>query len=154
MANPDDIFGFCQAELKKTDPIRHFVALTTPELHRPYIFALYAFLAEIDRIPKMVTEQTMGEIRLQWWKDTVTRDADGTSGCGGANIGPLATALKDVIRRYNLPTQAIEQMIEARIFDLYNDPMPDMTAYETYAGETQALPLLLAAQILNDGESC
>ncbi|WP_319531920.1 squalene/phytoene synthase family protein [uncultured Cohaesibacter sp.] len=147
-----DTFSFCQEELKRTDPVAHFIALIAAEKNRPALMVLYAFLAELKRIPRQVSEPTMGEIRLQWWKDVIAGSATQASeGCGGENIGPLGAALRTIIRQYQLPVSALQSIIEARIFDLYNDPMPDLNTYETYAGETRSLPLALAAQILNDG---
>ncbi|SNY93298.1 phytoene synthase [Cohaesibacter sp. ES.047] len=154
----DPSFAFCQTEVKRTDPLAHFIALVAPDVHRPALMVLYAFLAEIARLSQQISEPAMGEIRLQWWKDTLEATATGDTqvrdaqGCGAANIGPLASAIRSVIRQYQLPLATFTHILEARRFDLYNDPMPDLAAYETYAGETGALPLMLAAQILNDGK--
>lgn len=147
-----DSFSFCQKELKRTDPLARFMALVASEEHRPALMVLDAFLADIARIPLQVTEPAMGEIRLQWWRDVVgAPDTGRDQGCGAANIGPLASALKDVMRQYQLSAATLQQLLDARVFDLYSDPMPDIAAYETYAGETRSLPLMLAAQILNNG---
>ena len=147
---PDnDPFLFCQAELRKTDPIRYFSLLTAPQEHRPALFALFSFAAEIERIPRLVSDPSLGEIRLQWWRDIVIdHQMDSETGCGAANIGPLATALKQTQRHYDLPSERLCQIIDAHRFDLYNDPMPDLATYETYAGETASLPLLLGCRIL------
>jgi phytoene synthase len=42
-------------------------------------------------------------------------------------------------------------MIAARRFDLYDDPMPDLSTFEGYAGETTSALYQLAAMVLNDG---
>jgi phytoene synthase len=42
-------------------------------------------------------------------------------------------------------------MIEARIFDLYDDPMPDGGALEAYLGHTRGTPVQLACLILAGG---
>ena len=150
----EDDFSFCQTELKRINPVAHFMALTAPVEHRPALIAFYAFLAELARIPATISEPSMGEIRLQWWRDIVTDPAcDDKQGCGSANIGPLGSAVKQVQRQYHLSTDVLLQTIDARAFDLYNDPMPDLATYEAYAGETLALPLMQAAQILNRGEN-
>lgn len=153
MVNSQDNFAFSQAELKKTDPVRHFSALTAPASHRAPLMAFYAFLAEIERIPHLVSDPSMGEIRFQWWCDTLSAmDSETSTGCGGANIGPLASALREVQKQYELPSTSMCQIIEAHRFDLYNDPMQDMVGFETYAGEVASIPMMLACQILNDGE--
>ena len=152
MSNLDDDLAFCKAELKTLNPIHHFTALTARESHRADLIAFYAFLAEIARIPRLVSEPGTGEIRLQWWIDVINSVQDDVSeGCGAPNIGPIAAALKYLQHKYALSAEALTQIVEARKFDLYHDPMPDRAAFETYAGETRSLPLLLSTQIMNDG---
>lgn len=152
MSDQQTDLAFCQDQLRKLDPLHHFMALASPETHRPALIAFYCFLNEIERIPLQVREPAMGEIRLQWWFDVVAREyADLGQGSAQGNIGPVASCLKQAQRDYGLSSDHLSQIIEARKFDLYHDPMPDWETFETYAGETEALPLLLAAQILNDG---
>lgn len=152
MANIEDDLTFCKDELRKLNSIHHFMALSVSETHRQDLIAFYAFMAEIARIPRLVSEPGTGEIRLQWWIDVIQDETcDRDRGCGGANIGPIASALKHVQRHYGLSADSLIKMVEARKFDLYHDPMPDRATFEAYAGETRSLPLLLSAQILNDG---
>ena len=95
---------------------------------------LYAFDAEISRIPKLVSEPMPGEIRIQWWKDLIaSRD--------GSKASPLANSLKELIAQHNLPRETFHTYLDARIFDLYNDPMPDIGTFEGYLGETISLIL-------------
>jgi phytoene synthase len=42
-------------------------------------------------------------------------------------------------------------MIEARLFDLYDDPMPNIESLEGYAGDTASALFQLAAIVLNEG---
>ncbi|MCT4657096.1 MAG: squalene/phytoene synthase family protein [Cohaesibacter sp.] len=150
--------AFCQDHLRKLDPLRHFMALTAGETHRDDLIAFYAFLGEIERIPMQVTEPAMGEIRLQWWRDIIAQGADlgpeisGQHDMSANAIGPLAKRLQQLQAKYNLPKGQLDQIVEARTFDLYHDVMPDWEAYETYVGETSALPIMLACQILNNGD--
>lgn len=147
MSELHDDFAFCQSELKRLDPVRHFAGLTVPATVRADFLAFHCFLAEIAAIPTRVSEPAMGEIRLTWWRDIVTEVVDDPTS-DGANIGPVATALKVLQHRHGLLGEQLEPIIEARRFDLYNDPMPDMAHFETYAGETEALALMLSAQML------
>ncbi len=149
MTDQQDDFAFCQSELRRLDPVRHFAGLTAPQTRRADFLAFQTFLADVAAIPKRVSEPAMGEIRLTWWRDIVAEsDAKDSVGCGGTNIGPVASVLKQIQHHYALPKARLEPIIESRRFDLYNDPMPDMAHFETYAGETEALAMLLSAQIL------
>ena len=59
------------------NPDRYLTALMAPRRVRGSLMALYAFNAELARIPALVSEPALGEIRLQWWRDAVDHmDAD------------------------------------------------------------------------------
>jgi len=123
--------------LKELSLKDYYACLYLPSDIREDVATLYAFAAEIDRIPHLVSEPMPGEIRLQWWRDLVKAGDN-------AGSGPLAAALMDVITRHNLPRETIHTYLEAKIFDLYQDPMPDMAALEGYIGETHSALLQLS----------
>ncbi len=141
----DDAFSYCLSTLRGLDRDRYLACLLMPEATRRDMSALYLFNAEIARIRDTVREPLPGEIRLQWWRDLF-------EGAGsGADAGPLAMALFDVVTRYRLPRNAFVRMCEARIFDLYDDAMPSRNDFEGYAGETASaliqLGLMIAAPV-------
>lgn len=133
--------------LKSHDRDRYLASLVLPEDKRGDIQTLYAFNADIAAIPTRVSEPAPGEIRLQWWHDTLS----GTQH-GEVNQNPIAAEFLEVLKRYNLPNGPLLRLIAARRFDLYQDPMPDMATFEGYAGETSAVLYQYAAMILADGE--
>ena len=121
---------------------------------RADFIAFQTFLAELASIPTRITEPAMGEIRLQWWHDVVSSaGSDNNFNGDRQNIGPLASALQAVQTQHGLPSAILQQIIESRSFDLYNDPMPDLESFETYAGETEALAMMLSAQILVEDQT-
>ena len=132
------------AELRRADPDRYLSALYAPEDKRGPLFALYAFNAEIASVRDRIHEPLPGEIRLQWWRDAIAAQSP-----AAAAGHPLATALLETIARYDLPHKAFEGYLEARIFDLYDDPMPSRTDLEGYCGETASALIQLAALVLD-----
>jgi phytoene synthase len=60
--------------------------------------------------------------------------------------------LIDTIDRFGLPRQSLHDLIDARAFDLYDDPMPTMADLETYARGTTSVLFALAARVLGAGE--
>lgn len=131
-------------DLRTRDPDRYLSVLYAPADKRQALFALYAFNAEIASVRDRVSEPLPGEIRLQWWRDVL---AAGTPDAAGGH--PLATALVETVRTHNLPLRAFENMLDARIFDLYDDPMPSRSDLEGYCGETASALIQLAAMILD-----
>ncbi|MCQ1853031.1 phytoene/squalene synthase family protein [Neorhizobium galegae] len=145
MADPARQNGdICLATLRDTDRDRYLACLLSPEDKRGALAALYAFNAEIARVRDVVREPLPGEIRLQWWRDLLEGNAQGDS-----TGNPIAASLLEAIETYRLPRQTLVDMIEARIFDLYDDPLTDRNALEGYAGETASAVIQLASLILS-----
>lgn len=138
---------YATAELKQADRDRYYATLVLPARAREAITALYAFNADIASVRERAREPAAGEIRLQWWADALTGE-----GHGNVRANPLADALLSVIAEYGLPVPPLTRMIEARRFDLYQDPMPDIATFEGYAGETVSALYQLAAMILDGGK--
>lgn len=139
-----DHWEICLSTLRETDRDRYLACLLSPEAKRGALAALYAFNAEIARIRDVIHQPIAGEIRLQWWRDLLEGQPS-----GDASGNPVATALLSTIEIYQLPKQAFLDLIEARTFDLYDDPMPDRNALEGYAGETASALLQLATMVLD-----
>ncbi|MEM5584786.1 phytoene/squalene synthase family protein [Roseibium sp. AS2] len=140
-------FDYAADVARTYDRDRYLSALLAPEDHRAGLMALYAFAAEIGRIRDVVSEPLPGEVRLQWWRDLL----EGTEH-GAVASNPLANALLQTVRTYELPENSLVAMAEARIFDLYNDPMPSLNDLEGYAGETCSGLFQLACLVLNGGK--
>lgn len=137
-------YAHCLDVLRGTDRDRYLACLLSPEAKRGPLAALYAFNAEIARIRDLVHEPLPGEIRMQWWRDVL----EGTA-AGDSTANPLAAGLLDCVQRHNLPVDVLVNLIDARIFDLYDDPMENRAALEGYAGETASALIQLASLILD-----
>lgn len=139
-----DDFDHCEALVREADKDRFVATLFAPAPRRRALHALYAFNIELARVRELAREPMPGEIRLQWWRDVL-------AGGRAAETGPVASALMATIVRYRLPLPVFEAMIEARSFDLYDDPMGSLAELEGYAEKTASALIGLAARILNEG---
>ena len=139
-----DITDILLATLRDTDRDRYLACLLSPAESRAPLAALYTFNAEIARVRDVVRDALPGEIRLQWWRDLIEGTAHGDA---GAN--PVAVGLLAAIDQYRLPRDTFLAMIDARIRDLYDDPITDRNELEGYAGETASALIQLASLILS-----
>ena len=139
---------YCFDLVRRADKDRFLTSLFTPDDRRRHLLALYAFNVELSRIRENVSEAALGEIRLQWWRDAI---ADPSHMAGRGN--PVAEELRRTIQAFDLPSRTFDDMIEARRFDLYVDPMPSLNDLEGYLGETSSALIQLAAMILDPGEA-
>ncbi len=133
----------CLDLVRSADKDRFLASLFAPDAKRPALLALYAFNIEIARVRASVSEPAMGQIRYQWWRDTIEAAYHGE-----ASPHPVAQELARAIEEGDLPKQALLDLIAAREFDLYDDPMPDVTALEGYLGETSSALIQMASLVL------
>jgi phytoene synthase len=141
-----DAFAHCEQLVRTADKDRFLAALFAPAEHRGALFALYAFNVEVSRVREIVREPLAGEIRLQWWRDVL-----GGEGRGEVAANPVAAALLASMARYRLPGELLEALVEARRFDLYDEPMATRAALDGYAGSVSSNLLALAGRILGSG---
>jgi phytoene synthase len=139
---PDRSAQFCAELVRTHDFARYAATLFVPAALRRGLLALYAFNVEISRIRDQVSQPMPGEIRLKWWSDMLAG-----AGHGGIEGSPVAAELLLAIRNWDLPVERLSRLVEEHQFDLYNDPMPTLSALEGYLNETTVALFALAAQM-------
>jgi 15-cis-phytoene synthase len=141
-----DMSAFCEKVVRDEDPDRYFATLFAPAERRPGLFALYAFNSEIARVRESVSEPIPGEIRLSWWREVLEGFRPDE-----ASAHPVAVAIRTTIAVNRLPIDAFVRMTEARVLDLYNDPIPTVNDLEGYTGDTSSALIRLASIVLAAG---
>jgi phytoene synthase len=139
-------YGHCEALARERERDRWLAALFAPEAARPHLHALAAFNHEIARVRAAAREPLAGEMRLAWWREALAgaRDSEALS-------HPVAAALIDAKAKFALPAPAFEELLQARTFDLYDDPMATLGELEAYCRKTSSALFHLAALILGEG---
>ncbi|NMN56598.1 phytoene synthase [Xanthobacter sp. SG618] len=139
----DEAYAYCAAQVQAQDRDRFLAALFAPQDKRMHLLALYAYNLDVARVREVVREALPGEVRLAWWREVIEGE-----GRGDVSGHPVAAALLDTVARFRLPRASLIAMADARVFDLYDDPMPTVGDLEGYAGETASALLQLSALIL------
>ena len=138
---------YCEHLVREADKNRFLATLFAPAAQRPALFALYAFNAEVARVRDIAREPMPGEIRLQWWREVLE---GGRSEEAAAH--PVAAALMQSMKRYQLSSQPLADLVDAHAFDLYDDPMPTLAHAEAYGLKTSSAIFELAAKILDGSD--
>ena len=138
----------CFDLVRAGDKDRFLASLFAPETARKHLYALYAFNIEVSRIPELVSDASIGEIRYQWWLDTIDAIYRGVE-----QQHPVAQSLAAAIEVGDLPKHALQNLVKAKIFDLYADPMQSMTDLEGYLGETSSALIQMASLVLGRDEA-
>jgi phytoene synthase len=142
-----DPFKACAAAVRKHDPDRYFSALFAPADKRPLLFALYAFNHELAHVGESVREPMIGEIRLQWWRETLE-----SARAGNPRPHDVARAMAATFAATALPQELFDAMIDARSFDLMSGTFDDDTKRDAYFDATSGNLMRLAARILGAGD--
>lgn len=102
---------------------RYLSALLAPAGVRDDLTALAAFAGEIARIPGAVSQPMIGDIRLQWWRDTL----DAATEAGEVAAGhPIADALAAALRRQKASLDTIHRVLDAQASRLEDRPFRDL----------------------------
>lgn len=142
-----DTAAYCQELVRDEDRDRFLTTLFAPAGRRQALYALYAFNTELARVRESVSDPIPGEIRLTWWREVFEGSRKGE-----AEAHPVARALLAAIHDNRLPFEPFIRMTEARMFDLYDDPVPTVGDLEGYAGDTSSALIRLASIILAEGQ--
>ena len=138
-------YKYCVKLVSRYDRSRYLSGCLANKNHRLQLFSLYAFDIEISQIRHKVNDPLPGEVRLQWWRDALAGTQHGV-----VENHPIASALISTINTCKLPVEPFHNLLEARTFDVYNDPMPTMHDLEGYLGETSSIVFQLATLILTN----
>ncbi|MGE4063562.1 MAG: phytoene/squalene synthase family protein [Rhodospirillaceae bacterium] len=132
-------------QVRRDDHDRYLCALFAPALVREDLFALYAFNAEVAKVRDSVTEQLIGRMKLQWWRDVIAAVYEN----GNVPKGhPVVTALAEIISRHSLDRIDFDTLLDTRERDVGDDAFADVMDLESYADGTSARLTSLALQIL------
>src|ERR1700733_6638813 len=97
---------------RAADPDRYFAPPFAPASQRPFLFALYAFNAEVARVAETVREPMLGAIKLEWWRETCEDAAK-----GAPRNHDVARGLAVLFAERKIALTELEALIAARAFD-------------------------------------
>lgn len=135
--------AYCADLVRTADRDRYLASLYAPAGRRGALHALYAFAAEVARVRAAAREPLPGEIRLQWWSEVLAGER-----AAEAAAHPVAAALLAAVAGHGLSAARLRELVEARRFDLYDEPMASVDELTRYARSTTSVLFSLGAQIL------
>jgi phytoene synthase len=141
--NKDQWLSACSDLVYRHDRERMMCVSVAPLDKREPLLALLAFNHEISVIPELVSEAMLGEIRLQWWRDTIVAIYDGAT-----PDHPVALGLAWAIEKCALSKHLFEEYLEVRSFDLLETTPATLGKLENYAKGTAGALYELMAEVL------
>jgi len=140
---------YCLNIVRKHDYDRFVLALMVPSKYRDAVLALFAFNYEIAKTREVVSETTIGLIRLQWWREAISEIFDDKP----IRKHEIVEALAKVIKSYDLPREDFDHLIYAREFDLEGVAPANIEGLINYADYTTTPLYRLVLKIINETEN-
>lgn len=137
------LFGPLGALVAGRDDSLFLAAAMAPAELRDDLMVLYAFKTEVTRIPFMVSEPMLGEIRLQWWREVI----DQAYGDGPVRAHEVSTPLAALMTKHGLDRAPFETFLDSAGQFLGEEPVADIEALAKRAGDVEQPILELAAAI-------
>lgn len=133
------------ARLRMVDPDRYRSAMLADADMRERLFVVYAFHSELAKIPELVSETMIGEIRYQWWRDVIEEIYSGAD----VRSHEVATPLAVLLRETNVPRFWLDRLIDGRARDLDPTPFANIAAAQDYAQNTSGVLTQICAAIID-----
>jgi phytoene/squalene synthetase len=134
---------YCLEQLGRWDRDRYLTILAAPSGLRAPFAILAAFNLELARVSESVSEQMLGLIRLQWWRDVLGEIVGG----GPVRRHAVSTPLAEIVRQHHLPVDLLEAMISARENDIDPDMAMSLEDTEAYLDATAGNLIRLSLQV-------
>ena len=135
--------SYCRLKAREHEIDSYLGALFAPEPKRQDLWALQAFTAELARIPALVSEPMLGEIRLQWWREAL----EGLF-AGKTAPHPVIEALAEALTRTPFSAAPFERLIDAHAQELHPASIDSAAALSAYLRATGIDLLALAVAIV------
>lgn len=124
---------------RKYDRPSYTLSTFIPRHVQTFYLALRALNVSLSMIPDTTSSYTIGLMRLQFWREAVTKTLSGTPPKEPVAV-LLASALDDLHERTQGTARISKgwmlRMINSREHTLTNDPYPNIAAMESYAENT------------------
>jgi phytoene synthase len=130
------------ALVRRLDEDRWLAARFASQAVRARLIAIYAAYIEIAKTAEVVTEEGLGAIRLQFWRDGVEAIYAGAA----IPNHPVLAALSEAVRAADLPRSLLDALIDAREKDFAQAPFETWAELDAYVDATAGAVVELAAR--------
>lgn len=136
---------YCLELVRRTDHEHYLTNLLLPAALQTDSFAIRAFSSEISGVRDVVSERTLGQVRLQFWRDTVAglyRDKCPTH--------PVAVQLYRTIKKQRPSEQLFMNLIRSREQFLSDKPFNSLEDVEHYGQDAFSSVYLILLELMNN----
>ena len=131
--------------IKSADPDRVRAAYFAEEEARRRLMLLYAFHLELAKVPELVSEPMIGQIRYQWWRDAIAEIYETDS----VRKHEITTPLRQLLLDFEIPRFWVDQLIDGRERDIDPRPFETLSEARDYSANTSGVLMKIAVKLFN-----
>ncbi|KAI0071696.1 hypothetical protein K474DRAFT_1686957 [Panus rudis PR-1116 ss-1] len=139
-----DPIAYCRDLVRKRDYEAFLTSHFYPREVQGAYLALRAFYIELATVQESVSNNMIGKMRMQFWRDAVKSISDGQP-----PRHPIALALFDVTRRAKIQPYHLKRIIDARDAELHTPTHLTLDSLLAHAESTSSTFLYLLLSLLN-----
>ncbi|KAI0917341.1 terpene cyclase [Taiwanofungus camphoratus] len=139
-----DPVAYCSDLVRRRDYESFLISQFYPNDVRSHFMALRALYVELATVQEVVSNPTIGKMRMQFWRDALRGIADGRP-----PRHPIALALYDALENANLPMYHLKRIIEARDAELYTPTHITLDSLTDHAESTASTFLYLLLSLMS-----
>lgn len=132
---------YCQRKAAQSGSSFYYSFLFLPEERRRAIIALYAFCREVDDVVDECSDASVARIKLAWWRKEISDIYQGRP------QHPVARALSEVVGKFQLQEQHLQEIINGMEMDLDYNAYPDFGSLKLYCYRVASVVGILSAEI-------
>ncbi len=132
---------YCQRKAAQSGSSFYYSFLFLPEERRRAIIALYAFCREVDDVVDECSDASVARIKLAWWRKEISDIYQGQP------QHPVARALSEVVGKFRLQEQHLQEIINGMEMDLDYNAYPDFESLKRYCYRVASVVGILSAEI-------
>jgi phytoene synthase len=141
-----EAYEHCRQVVRKQARNFYFAFLSLPRRHRRAIYAVYAFCRECDDYADEPAPLLHKAALLKEQRRLL-------SACyGGRPEGPVFTALADVVRRYDIPEQLFQEIIDGVEMDLTTDRYATFEDLRLYCYRVASTVGLISVEVFGSSD--
>ena len=141
---------YCQEKAIQSGSSFYYSFLYLPLEKRRAITALYAFCREVDDVVDECTDASVARVKLAWWRQEVTaifNDGNVSAGNASEPSHPVAKALVNVSRKFNLTAERLNEIIDGMEMDLNYNRYADFDTLRLYCYHVASVVGLCSAEV-------
>ncbi|MDQ3186167.1 MAG: presqualene diphosphate synthase HpnD [Pseudomonadota bacterium] len=136
---------YCQEKVIQSGSSFYYSFLYLPLEKRRAITALYAFCREVDDVVDECTDASVARAKLIWWRREVAAIFNVDQGNGPSH--PVAKALVNVSKSFNLTAERLNEIIDGMEMDLNYNRYADFDTLRLYCHNVASVVGLCSAEI-------